>query len=248
MEGPSAHRFLFYSKELEPSSRSIELEGDERHHLSRVLRMGVGETVYATNGRGSLARCRIEESTRKAARLSVLEVEESGLPERPVTLALALLRKDAFERAVEQCTELGISSLVPFVSRKSHVQSYSEEFLVRLRRIALAAMKQSFRTFLPEVEIVADFDDVVALARGAGFAMVGDSGGDSVRGALPPGPLVIVVGPEGGFADEERVRLREAGVRPVRASENRLRSETAAACLVALALSAAESRESHAVD
>lgn len=204
--------------------------------------MGVGETVYATNGRGALARCRIEESTRNAATLTVLEVEESGIPERTVTLALALLRKDAFERAVEQCTELGITSFVPFVSRKSHVQRYSPEFVVRLRRIALAAMKQSFRSFLPEVEAAAEFDDVIARARGAGVAIVGDSGGDPVGGALPRGPLVIVVGPEGGFTDEERVRLREALVRPVRASQNRLRSETAAAILVAFALSAAERR------
>lgn len=242
MEVPSAHRFLFYAGDLEPSNRSIELEGDECHHLSRVVRMGVGETVYATNGRGTLARCRIDESTRNAARLSVLEIEESDLPERTVTLALALLRKDAFERAIEQCTELGITSLVPFVSRKSHVQRYSPEFIVRLRRIALAAMKQSFRSFLPEVEAVAEFDDVVARVRGAGVAIVGDSGGDSLGGELPPGPLVIVVGPEGGFADEERVRLGEAGARPVRASQHRLRSETAAVSLVALALSAAERR------
>jgi 16S rRNA (uracil1498-N3)-methyltransferase len=239
MREPEAHRFLFYSERLDARSRSVELEGDELHHLSRVLRMKKGEIAYATNGRGLLARCRLERVARGAADLAVLETEETAPPERPVVLALALLRKDSFERAVEQCTELGIAACVPFVSERSHVRGYSPEFMVRLRRIALTAMKQSFRVFLPEVAEVAEFDAVTARIRESSWAVLGDSGGGAPDFGPAGGELWIVVGPEGGLSEDERARLGEAGVRPVRVSLNRLRSETAAASLVALALSPA---------
>ena len=210
--------------------------------------MSAGETAYATNGRGLLARCRLEHLTRDTARLAVLEMEETAPPVRPVTLALALLRKDSFERAVEQCTELGIASCVPFVSERSHVRRYSPEFMVRLRRIALSAMKQSFRAFLPDVEDVTGFDAVAARLRESSSAIRGDSAGGTVSAVPVEGPLWILVGPEGGLTENERARLDEAGVRPVRVSRNRLRSETAAAVLVALALAGPDGPRLASVD
>lgn len=248
MQEPNAHRFLFYTDRLDARSRSVDLEGDEFHHLSRVLRMTKGETAYATDGRGLLARCRLERLARGSAELSVLEIGETAPPKRPVVLALALLRKDSFERAIEQCTELGIAACVPFVSERSHVRGYSPEFMMRLRKIALAAMKQSFRVFLPEIEEVADFDAVASRVRESSWAVLGDAGGETPDFGPAKEALWIVVGPEGGLSEDERARLGEAGVRPVRVSLNRLRSETAAASLVALALSSADRPRLSSVD
>jgi 16S rRNA (uracil1498-N3)-methyltransferase len=248
MDEARSHRFLFYTPDLEPSSRSVELDGDEFHHLSRVLRMSPGETAYATNGRGALARCRVEDLAKNRARLAVLEIDPGAPPERAVTLALALLRKDAFERAVEQCTELGIACCIPFISERSYLRTYSSDFMTRLRRIALSAMKQSFRTLLPEVEDVAVFDAIAERVGEASAAIMGDGDGGPLEGALSRGSLLIVIGPEGGLSETERARLGRAGCRPVRVSENRLRSETAAAALVALALSKSDPARNPSVD
>jgi 16S rRNA (uracil1498-N3)-methyltransferase len=237
MREPRAHRFLFYEPLLGDASGSFELAGEEFHHLARVLRSSPGETIYATDGRGVLARCRVERVSRAAASVVVEEIETSASPDRPVTLALALLRKDAFERAVEQCTELGIRSLLPFVSERSHVRAYSPEFMVRLRRIALSAMKQSFRSILPEIGEPVSFDAAAAALRAAPRAVLGDAEGGEADFGPAGGELWVVVGPEGGLSESERARLDEAGVLPVRASPHRLRSETAAAALVALAVS-----------
>jgi 16S rRNA (uracil1498-N3)-methyltransferase len=236
MRESDAHRFLFYAERLDARSRSVEIAGDEFHHLSRVLRMKSGEFAYATNGRGLLARCRLERLGREAAELEVIEVRVTAPRARRVVLALALLRKESFERAVEQCTELGIAACVPFVSERSRVSAYSREFMVRLRRIALAAMKQSFRLFLPEIEEAAPFDDVITRLGASPRAVVGDARGGVPDFGPEEGAVWIVVGPEGGLSEDERARLVRANVRPVRVSSNRLRSETAAASLTALAL------------
>lgn len=190
-----------------------------------------------TNGLGTIARCRIEAMTREAASLSVLELEENNPAVRPVILALALLKKDAFARAVEQCTELGITSCVPFVSEKSYVRNYPAGFIDRIRRIALSAMKQSFRAVLPEIENAIGLGELALRMKETPLAIVGDADGGDLPARVAGGPLMIVVGPESGFSGAELEAFASAGATAVRASAHRLRSETAAACLVSLALS-----------
>lgn len=237
MSADPAHRFLFYASDLEPSSERVVLTGDEHHHVSRVLRMPPGETVYVTNGRGMIARCRISESISRGTRLVIDGVEEDNPNPRSVTLALALLKKDAFVRAVDQCTELGITRCIPFESEKTHIKRYSPVFIDRLRRVALSAMKQSFRSVLPDIDSATRFDDLLARAQETAVVMVGDSTAGSPGVVADDRPLMIVVGPEGGLTDRERGALGAVGARAVSVSPFRLRSETAAASLVALAFS-----------
>jgi 16S rRNA (uracil1498-N3)-methyltransferase len=237
MSGDTGHRFLFYASEAAPASVSVEVTGDEYHHMARVLRLPVGEVAYVTNGRGVILRCRIEEFSRGATRLSVLGVEEDAPHPRPVTLALALLRKEAFERAVEQCTELGITECLPFVSERSHLKGYSAAFVDRLRRVALSAAKQSFRSYVPGIADAVAFEHLLPRVREATLAVVGDEGGGPL-GAVPSrGDILVIVGPEGGLVPSERARLSSAGAVLSRVSDHRLRSGTAAAALVAAALS-----------
>lgn len=236
MSDERAHRFLFYAGEAAPSSETVEVTGAEHHHMTRVLRMPLGEIVYATNGRGLILRCRIESLDGSAGRLGVLGVEERLENPRPVTLALAVLRKDAFERAVEQCTELGITACLPFVSERSHLKSYTASFIDRLRRVAFSAAKQSFRSLIPEIEAPVAFEDLLSRVRGAALALVGDAEGETRIGPSSGGPLVLIVGPEGGLSGAERAALGESGARFAAVSRHRLRSETAAAALVCTAL------------
>jgi 16S rRNA (uracil1498-N3)-methyltransferase len=205
--------------------------------MTRVLRTAVGETVYVTNGRGVIVRCRVEERGRREARLRVLGVE-ANLPVLPSrTLALAVLRKDAFERAVEQCTELGVTTFLPVVCERSHVRRYSPAFIERLRRVAVSAAKQSFRSTFPVVEAAVAFDELVARVSGESFVVVGDVAAPPLERLTSVDPLVVVVGPESGLAESERAALAGVGARLVSVSPHRLRSETAAVALLSVALS-----------
>lgn len=236
MHDAHPHRFLFYSEELDAHSARIRLSGDEHHHLSHVLRMKDGTTVYVTNGRGIIARCHIEDIGRHTTQVTVTGFEQHRERAGAVMLALGCLRKEAFQHAVKQCAELGVTRVIPFSSEKSHVRAYAPGFVERLRRIALSSMKQSFRAILPEIESVIHFDDLVGRAGASDLVIVGDPDAEPLRTSPGERSLLIVVGPEGGFVPAERTGLESIGALFASVSRYRLRSETAAAAMITMAL------------
>jgi 16S rRNA (uracil1498-N3)-methyltransferase len=125
---------------------------------------------------------------------------------------------------------------VPFVSERSKVARYAPAVMERLGRVALSAMKQSFRAWLPRVDAPADLSRVIAAAGRADEVVVGDQGGERWRPRSPAPRTLVVVGPEAGLSPGEIDALRGAGARLVSVSRHRLRSETAAVALVAAAL------------
>jgi len=141
----------------------------------------------------------------------------------------------AFERAVEQCTELGITAFVPFISERSHLQSYSGAFVERLRRLSCSAAKQAFRPTVPSVETPIPFEALLARASSA-QVLLADESGEALGDIAGTGPLMLLVGPESGLASSEEKALVDVGARKIRVSRRRLRSETAAAALVSIAL------------
>ncbi|MEJ2720258.1 MAG: RsmE family RNA methyltransferase, partial [bacterium] len=122
----------------------------------------------------------------------------------------------------------------PFASKKSHLKDYGPAFLERLRRMGVAAMKQSFRATLPKVEPAVGFGELVERLRRSDLVVVGDPDGGRL-GELPKrGVVTIVVGPEAGLTSSERQVLGGLGAIFVAASSHRLRAETAAVALTAL--------------
>ncbi|MGD8413863.1 MAG: RsmE family RNA methyltransferase [Candidatus Latescibacterota bacterium] len=227
----SSHRFVFYDADAVVGSTTVTLSGDEHHHLSRALRCSAGDTVFVTNGRGLMLECRVGDVSRHSTSAEVVSVVENDPPGRELVLALGMIKKDRFERAFEQCVELGITRCVPFESCKVSVATYTSKFLVRLHKIGIAATKQSFRSYLPQVVEPVTFERVVSAARGMDRSVVGHW-----KGPLPRpggnGSTLVVVGPEGGFTDAELQSLRDAGAETAGVSPHRLRSETAAVALV----------------
>jgi 16S rRNA (uracil1498-N3)-methyltransferase len=233
MHSHLSHWFLFFARELTIDSETVELRGDEHHHLARALRKRPGDVVYATNGRGVMLHCRVESTEMDRTHLSKIEVVLDERPGPGITLALACLKKESFVRAVEQCTELGMTRCIPYHSAKCHLGGYSAAFVERLRRVALSAMKQSFRATLPEIEPCTDFDGLSGRMEKGGTVIVGRAGAPPLAPPAAGGELLIVIGPEGGFSDEEW-RCLEGTASVVRSiSRYRLRSETAAAAMVA---------------
>lgn len=230
----TSHRFLFYSRDVTKASSAVELRGEEHRHLARVLRCRVGEETYVTNGAGLILRCRAQSVGKTLTKLEVVSVEEAREPEPAFILALAVLKKDKFESALEQCVELGITRCVPFIARASRLKNYSQNYMSRLDKVALAAVKQAFRPFLVAVDDPVDFNGLIGLCKNVDRVVLGD------QGAPPPSPrrrgenVMLVVGPEAGLTDEETEALKRAGARTASVSPFRLRAETAAAALVAV--------------
>ncbi|MCE9547067.1 MAG: 16S rRNA (uracil(1498)-N(3))-methyltransferase [Planctomycetia bacterium] len=223
---------------------SALLEGSEAHHLSRVLRLDVGEEVVLFDGQGSEFAARVRHISKARVDLDILHKNDTDR-ELPFTLILAtaLPKGDRQKWLVEKAVELGVTRLVPLRTRRGVAQPDAGA-LERLRRAVIEASKQCCRNRLMAVD---DPVDLVTLG-GATLADAVRVLAQPATGAPPAAnvlrrrtgdqtPCVIAVGPEGGFTDEEVAAALSAGWQAVELGPRILRVETAALMLAALAAS-----------
>lgn len=192
-----------------------ELDDDDRHHLGRVLRLRIGERVTVGDGAGSWRAAVWTGSGVDPTG----EVQRVARPGPPITIAFALTKGDKPELVVQKLTEVGVDDIVAFPAARSVVRWDDDRrtrHLHRLERVVREAAMQSRRAWLPTVSIAASF---AAVARHPGAALA-DLDGDPPSLARP----VVLVGPEGGWSDDERATVTAR----VGLGDAVLRAETAA--------------------
>jgi 16S rRNA (uracil1498-N3)-methyltransferase len=231
----------FHDDALVPGSRVL-LAREEATHLTRVLRARAGDRVVVLDGRGRRAEAVVADA--KSGALELGAVTEFPPPLPALELALALTRTEAFEEALARAIELGISGFRPIACEHAMVRLDAARRAARLdrwRRLAIERLKQCERLWLPalhepvpvaealEAAVTAGLTGVALLERAAcpGLAEV-------LAGLEPDAPVCLFIGPEGGWAVEERQAL-ESACRPASLGSAVLRSETAALAAVALA-------------
>lgn len=217
----------------------VTLEGQEHHHLNNVMRAKVGDVVELVNGRGFLAEGVVTTLTRRDATLHLESVSFEGPPSSSLILAQAVPRMNRLDLIVEKGTELGMTALWLFSSDRSERQKLTEHQLERLHHLAISAMKQCGRLYLPDIIVKEHLIDSFELPEHAA-ALFGDvsSSAPSLLGFWPKiaqkSELIFFVGPESGFTEKETERLIKKGVNGVALHRNILRTETAAICALAL--------------
>jgi 16S rRNA (uracil1498-N3)-methyltransferase len=211
-----------------------ELTDEDRHHLSSVLRLTDGETIGLSDGRGrfrlaTVHRQRADATTtsRRGARSQAIELEctgaiaETPAPSHPITVAMALIKGERSEWAVQKCTELGVDRLVLLRTERTVVRTDgrdAEHRLERLRRIATEAASQSRRTRHLEITGPVTIEELVA-NKGDASLLVAEPGGRE----LAIGDQLVAIGPEGGFTEGELARADDL----VGLGDTVLRAETA---------------------
>jgi 16S rRNA (uracil1498-N3)-methyltransferase len=204
------------------------LDDDDRHHLTAVLRLRPGEPVTVTDGRGGWRRCRFSGDSGSEGELEVDgEVERVPPPAPAITVAMALVKGERPEWAVQKLVELGVDRVLLFHAERSVVRWSGDRavrHLGRLRSVARQAVMQSRQVWLPEVAGVEEFGALVGVGgdgggAGGGVALA-EPGGSPPSLAYP----TVLVGPEGGWSLAER----ERGLPTVSLGLAALRSETAA--------------------
>lgn len=223
-----------------PDSRVV-LDGDEAHHAVAVRRLRVGEQVALTDGVGTTAVGAVRSTGKRLLEVSVLSVTSEPRPAPRLVVVQALPKGDRGELAVELLTEIGVDEIVPWAASRSVAVWRGERAarsLARWRATAVAAAKQSRRAWHPVVSPLARTAEVVALVGAAPLALVLHEEASEALPGPPPGegPIVVVVGPEGGVTDSEIEAFTAAGARPVRLGSEVLRTSTAglAACAALL--------------
>jgi 16S rRNA (uracil1498-N3)-methyltransferase len=227
--------------------QTVSLSAAEARHARGVLRLQPGDEVYVFDGTGKEFRCTVRELDRDGATLDVVEEVEPARPESPLnlTLGLALLKGEKFDLVVQKATELGASRIVPVVTSRADVRirngDDAKRKVTRWQRIALEAAKQCGRARLMEIEEPIEFKALIDWPAEAGELrlMFAERNGTSLAEVArnPPSgsaKVFALIGPEGGWADEEIELARASGWQIVTLGGRTLRAETAAIAIVAL--------------
>ena len=210
----------------------VALDAAQANYLGNVMRLGVGAELLVFDGQSGEWLARVSGAGRKSMSLTVERQtrEPESIPD--VWLAFAPVKRAQTDWLVEKATELGAARLLPVMTQRTIAERVRLE---RLEAIAIEAAEQCGRTRLPEMATPIGLKALLELRderRRLYFADEG--GGEPAANAFQPGPALIVIGPEGGFADEERTLIRAAhNAVPISLGPRILRAETAA--LAALA-------------
>jgi 16S rRNA (uracil1498-N3)-methyltransferase len=214
------------------------VNGRELRHLRRVLRLRTGDRITVFDDTGWEHQAIIRSFGSESAEIEIFRSyeaqQESALD---LTLALGLTKGDKMDFVVEKATELGIRRIIPFASAHAVTKfdaARAEKRTARWQKIALSAAKQSGRGRVPEILPPTEFRELIAQGLADGLKLLFWEKETSktlnhVHAAQPAPPSVVaVIGPEGGFSDEESALATEHGFYAVSLGRRILRAETAA--------------------
>jgi 16S rRNA (uracil1498-N3)-methyltransferase len=231
----SVHRF--FAPALDPGDETVALPRDEAEHLTRVLRLSTGDPVAVFDGRGHEYLARVAGITgRRDVRVQLISrVDPAAEPAVAVTLVQAVLKADKMDDIVRDAVMLGVAVIHPIVTTRTEITVAAVmkgSRMERWRRIALASVKQSGRATLPEVRLPLRFDDFLDEPPAAMRLMLVEPGASAnaesvgaLRGAPLPSDAAVLVGPEGGWTEEEWTTAADRGVRLVTLGHRTLRAD-----------------------
>jgi 16S rRNA (uracil1498-N3)-methyltransferase len=217
-----------------------EIAGDDAKHLTRVLRVEAGQRYEISDNR-NVYLAEIETARKEHVMFRTLEKLEAPAPTPTLILCAALIKFDHFEWMIEKATELGVAKIIPIEAARTErgLERAAHKRIDRWRRIALEASQQSRRAFLPEVEEPSTLPQALALPATHRYVLDETPGGAPLSTALPPvrsaeDSVAMLVGPEGGWTDDEREAFTGAAWKPVCLGPLVLRAETAAIAALAI--------------
>lgn len=218
------HRFFAHNL-TEPT---VSISGPEAHHLIHVLRLHSGDPIELLDGAGTIAQAIIESVARNHAVVRIVGRDTcSEAPNGRLTVAVSPPKGERLRWLVEKLTEIGVDRMVPLLTERSVVNPRDTK-LDRLESTIIAACKQSGRRRLMEITAPLSIADVLQ-SRATSRLVIAHPGSPGT--AFPPADdrdLVLLIGPEGGFTDQEVKTAVAAGAAFIGWPDTILRTETAA--------------------
>ena len=223
----------------EVSGRRAALIGDHADHLIRVLRARVGQK-FDVSADSVVYRARVAAISDQRVEFE-LEEELTAFSSAHITLVLSVIKFDRMEWAIEKCTELGVSRLIPLLAARTdiHLASAAVKRVERWRRIARDTSEQSRRCSPPEIENPLKLKEVFGLSIGGGIFLSESEKSSTLVAALKTHSkereLFLAVGPEGGWTEGEDKLFHDSGWTSASLGPTILRAETAAIAAAAIA-------------
>ncbi len=219
---------IFYTPDI--TSEFYTLNEEESKHCTRVLRLQPGDTVYLVDGVGGLYTSIIQDANHKKCKLQIIDkqIEYGKLPYVSHIAVAPTKNMDRMEWFVEKAVEIGVNEITFLLCEHSERRQLR---LDRLEKIAVSAMKQSQKGYLPLLNDLTPFHKFVQQAHHERtfIAHLEDDATKSIKDYYTPlDPHCILIGPEGDFSSSEIQEAYKLGIRPVTLGNSRLRTETAA--------------------
>ena len=216
---------------------------DESRHIARVLRLGEGERVTAVNGEGEAAIVRLLSGTGIVRGEVESRFRPEANPSRTVTLAVAVAKGREMDEIIERCSEIGVTRFVPLVTTRTVRKSGpldERKRRDRWEKIAMRGMKISGSAVLPGVFPARTVTELVGeVGREGRRSVLLDREGDRfLTAGAGGGEILLIVGPEGGFEEEEKDRLVRAGSEKATLGPRNLRTATASIAASSVVLAA----------
>ncbi len=236
---------FYINRELISAGRVL-LMGDEAHHAKDVFRMKEGEGIRLFDGKGRGYKGRIIRLAKDELEVEIQSEHEASPKKGPkICLAQSTLPRDAMDWAIRKATELGVDEIVPLGLERSVARMNmrrKEDKKGHWEKIILSASKQCGRLNLPELRSVTPLKEFITSLRSFACVLLADTkpGAQAIRDLLSKKELtkddacLLIVGPEGGFTEEELRALRESGAESVSLGGEILRSETAGIFMVSV--------------
>ena len=219
---------LFYNSEININDDDLIMSDSEHHHLTKVLRKKTGDKVYLTNGNGYLFEAILNYIGKKSTQLKIINSKKESSMDYSLHIAIAPTKKiDRFEWFLEKAIEIGVSSITPLTCKYNERKSLN---YTRLNKIAVAAMKQSLQTYFPKIEPIVSIKEFIESNQCKQKYIAHCKNSKKVHLSKiikRKTNSSIIIGPEGGFTDDEISLAMDYNFIPVSLGNNRLRTETA---------------------
>lgn len=219
----------------------ILIEGEEANHIIKVLRMKEGEKLTVFDTAGNCADGEIEKIDGKTVMVKIFKRYPSETePRLKITLFQGIPKNPKMDLIIQKATELGVERIVPVNTKRIVARIDKDTKIERLRRIAFEAAKQCGRAYVPKVDDPVSFDEALEMIKEYDCAIIPYEceKDERINKALKPlaSSLGIMIGPEGGFEEDEVKKAEAAGAKRVTLGKRILRTETAGIIAAALCL------------
>jgi len=212
------------------------ITGSDVHHIKNVLRLKPGETIELCDGLGKVYQAKILDVDNNQVNCQIVsEIQTKAEPIVKVTLAQCLPKSKKMDLIIQKTTELGVTKIIPVLAERSVSKA---DKISRWQKIAREAAEQSGRAIIPEVAETTSLKQLLAQAKNFDLALIPwelekENNLKKVLLNKTPKSILVAIGPEGGFSQNEIQQAKEAGFVTITLGSRILRTETAGFSLLA---------------
>ncbi len=216
---------IFYTPDI--SGKFYFLDKEESRHCIKVLRLKIGVIIQLIDGSGGFYEAKIISENHKKCEIEITKKTENyGKRNQKLSIAIAPTKNiSRYEWFLEKVTEIGIDEILPFTSFHSERKNIKNE---RLEKVVVSAIKQSIKTYKPELYKLQSFNNLIKMDfEGQKFIAYCKTDNHLKNEYKTGSNALVLIGPEGGFSEQEVELAKDNGFKPISLSNSRLRTETA---------------------